>query len=337
MKDELLVLGMKRSKYEPAKLMFETEESLEGIVCIHVDDFCWGGTKQFEECVISQLKKEFLIGTMDSGSFKYVGLNIRQEAEGISVDQENYIRSVNQVEISHKKCQTKSMNLNDEEMHQYRLVVGQLNWIGTQTRPDISFDVCALSMQFGKSTIGDLMEANKVIKRVKTDQVSLFFPVLTGNIHIEGFSDASFANLSDCHSQGGFIVFIVDENGKRCPIMWKSKKIRRVVHSTLAAETLALVDLAESAYYIVKILEDIGVARDISVKCFVDNKSLVDSLRSIKEVDNKYLRISMASLKEMITKGEISSVEWVNTKNQVANCLTKKGASPASLLEAITR
>ena len=274
---------------------------------------------------------------MDSGSFKYVGLNLQQEKEGISIDQENYIRSLNQIEISHKKSQRKSMNLNEDEMHQYRSVVGQLNWVGTQTRPDISFDVCALSMQFGKGTIGDLMEANKVVKRVKTDQVSLFFPVLTGNIHVEGFSDASFANLSDCHSQGGFIIFIVDENGKRCPIMWKSKKIRRVVHSTLAAETLALVDLAESAYYVVKVLEDIGVVRDIPVRCFVDNKSLVDALRSIKEVDNKYLRISMASSKEMVTKGEISSVEWVNTKNQLANCLTKKGASPAALLEAITK
>ena len=81
------------------------------------------------------------------------------------------------------------MSLNNEEIHQYRSVVGQLNWIGTQTRPDISFDVCSLSMQFGKCTIGDLMEANKVIKRVKTDQVNLFFPILTGSIHIECLSE----------------------------------------------------------------------------------------------------------------------------------------------------
>ena len=31
------------------------------------------------------------------------------------------------------------------------------------------------------------------------------------------------------------------------------------------------------------------------------------------------------------------SVEWIETKRQIANCLTKKGASPVTLLEAVTR
>lgn len=336
-KDELVRLGMRTSKFDPAMFMFNKGDTLEGIVCIHVDDFCWGGTERFEECVMSRLKKDFLVGTTDSGQFKYVGINIKQEAGGISLDQEHYIKSLHQVEISQKKGQRKDMNLNEDEMHRYRSVVGQLNWIGTQTRPDISFDVCSLSMRFGKCTIGNLMDANKVIKRVKTDQIRLFFPVLTGDVYLECYSDASFANLNDCGSQGGFIIFLADENGKRCPIMWKSRKIRRIAKSTLAAETMALLEVAESAYYIGKILEDIGIGRKVPVKCFVDNKSLVDALRSMKKVEDKYLRINIACLKEMLERNEISSVEWIETKKQVANCLTKKGASPLTLIEAITQ
>ena len=335
-RDELMRLGMESSRFDPAMFIWKKGDSLEGIVCIHVDDFCWGGSKQFEDFVISKLEKDFLVGTTDSGNFKYVGLNIKQEREGIRLDQENYIKSLHQIEISQRKSQRRNMNLNEEEMHQFRSVVGQLNWIGTQTRPDISFDVCYLSMKFGKCTIEDLMEVNKVIKRVKTDQVSLFLPILDGNIHLECYSDASFANLSDCHSQGGFIIFIANGNGRRCPIMWKSRKIRRVVNSTLAAETMALVEVAESAHYIQRILEDIGI-HGVPVKCFVDNKSLVDALSSMKKVDNKYLRINIAMLKEMLEKGEINSVEWIDTKKQLANCLTKKGASPATLIEAITQ
>ena len=335
-KEELLTLGMKRSKYIPAMFVFMLEDKLEGIVCIHVDDFCWGGSRKFEDCVVSKFKKDFMIGTAESGAFKYIGLNIRQLENGIIMDQESYIKSLHQVDICHRKGKRKDLSLNSEETHLYRSVVGQLNWIGTQTRPDISFDVCSLSMRFGKCTIGDLMEANKVINRVKTEQVSLFFPVLTGEIHLLCYSDASFANLSSCHSQGGFIIFLCDERGRRCPIMWKSRKIRRVVHSTLAAETLSLVEAAESAYYIREILEDIGIVKDVKVICMVDSKSLVDALKSMKDVDNKYLRISIASLKEMIDRKEITSVQWVDTKQQLANCLTKKGGSPVSLLEAIT-
>ena len=336
-KKEMLRLGMSISKFDPAMFMFRKDGRLEGIVCIHVDDYCWGGTGYFEGLVIAKLKKHFLVGIVDSGHFKYVGLNVKQKDKGISLDQESYIKGLNQIEISQKKCQKKDMGLNDEEVHQYRSVVGQLNWIGTQTRPDISFDVCSLSVRFGKCTMGDLMEANKVVKRVKTDQISLFFPELKGEIHLECFSDAAFANLCDSGSQGGFLIFLKDEIGNRCPIMWKSKKIRRVVTSTLAAETLALLEVAESACYLSKIIEDIGIGMEskVKIKCFVDNKSLVESLGSMKKVENKYLRINMACIKEMIERGDILSVEWVDTRRQLANCLTKKGASAGTLIEII--
>ena len=100
---------------------------------------------------------------------------------------------------------------------------------------------------------------------------------------------------------------------------------------------LALVEVAESAYYDGKMLEDISIGGRLPVKCSADNKSLVDALRSLKKVDNKYLRINITSLKERIQKGEISSVEWIDTRKQLANCLTKKGASLITLLKAITR
>ena len=49
-------------------------------------------------------------------------MNIKQEADGINLE-ETYIKSIHEVEISQKK----NMNLNKEEVHQYRSIVGQLN------------------------------------------------------------------------------------------------------------------------------------------------------------------------------------------------------------------
>ena len=181
------------------------------------------------------------------------------------------------------------------------------------------------------------MDANKVVKRVKTNQIGIFLPALTGDLHLQCYSDASFANLSDCGSQGGLIVFLADSKGHRCPIMWKSRRIRRVVKSTLAAETMALLEAAESGCYIGRIFEDIGIAERLPIKCYVDNKSLVGALRSVKKVDDKYLRINIACLKDMLERKDITTVEWVDTGKQLANCLTKKGASPHALLEAISK
>ena len=47
--------------------------------------------------------------------------------------------------------------------------------------------------------------------------------------------DASIGNLPDGGTQGGYIIFLANEKGKVIPI-WNSKKIRRVVRSTLAVK-----------------------------------------------------------------------------------------------------
>ena len=61
------------------------------------------------------------------------------------------------------------------------------------------------------------------------------------------FSDASHANLPDRYSSaGGYIIFLIGNNKRSCPLAWEAKKIRRVVKSTLAAETLALVEAVDS-------------------------------------------------------------------------------------------
>ena len=74
---------------------------------------------------------------------------------------------------------------------------GQLSWLATQTRPDISFDAFQLSTVLNRATQKDGKVANKIIKKVKQENVKLKFRKL-GNIkdlHIEMFSDASLGNM----------------------------------------------------------------------------------------------------------------------------------------------
>ena len=60
-------------------------------------------------------------------------------------------------------------------------------------------------------------------------------------------------------------------------------------------------------------------------------------LDSKKNVDDKRLRIDLAILRDLLQKKEVSSIQWIDTHGQLANCLTKKGASPAQVLAAISR
>lgn len=83
----------------------------------------------------------------------------------------------------------------------------------------------------------------------------------------------------------------------------------RVVKSTLSAETLALLDCAETAVYLAKILDEISDCGGLRVKCYVDNTSLVDALQSYKGVEDKRLRIDIAVLCNML--GEERLMKWI--------------------------
>ena len=167
----------------------------------------------------------------------------------------------------------------------------------------LNIQTCDLHVLFKNATMDELLRLNKLINRVKVSSFEILFPQMSSisSCHIEGYADASFANLQGGKSQGGFIIFLVDTNGKRCPILWQSRAIRRVVKSTLAAETLSLVECAENGVYLSLILKELTGTK-VDVKCFVDNKSLVDSIHSSKSVDDRRLRVDIAVLRDMIDR-----------------------------------
>ena len=49
----------------------------------------------------------------------------------------------------------------------------------------------------------------------------------------------------------------------------------------------------------------------------------------------KRLKIELCSIRESLEKGEIKCKKWVNSKNQLANCLAKEGASQEKLYDAL--
>ena len=117
--------------------------------------------------------------------------------------------------------------------------IGQLNWLAGQIRPDLAFCVNNLNSVSGEFSSENLSCLNKVIKHAKCQFLPIKFPsdLNFNDIRVICFSDASFGNVKNGGSQGGYIIFVADKWGKCAPVSWSSK---RVVKSTLAVETLAL-------------------------------------------------------------------------------------------------
>ncbi len=180
--------------------------------------------------------------------------------------------------------------------------------------------------------------ANKVLSRIKRNCLLIKFPSLKNlnKISLKCFSDASLNNLSSGNSCGGFIIFLVGENRESCPISWKSKSVKRVVRSAIASEACVAVDALDCSYYLSYLLNEI-LKNDtgIPVDAYVDNKSLYLNVHSTTMVDERRLRIDISAIQEMINKNEIRNFNWISTKMQLADTLTKRGSNPANLTRVL--
>ena len=83
-------------------------------------------------------------------------------------------------------------------------------------------------------------------------------------------------------------------------LTWHSNKIKRVVRSTLGAETLSLCDGLEDAIQHRALLKELLNVNnfDLRILAFVDNKNLVESIYSTSLVENKRLRNDIGVIKE---------------------------------------
>ena len=263
---------------------------------------------------------------------------IQQCHNGIYISQQEYAKGIEEINISPTRTNQLEEPINEEEKSSLRSVIGQLNWLGLQTRPDLAYDICDLSTSLKNGTVNLLKRANKVIKKAKFYEVSLFFPKMDlDDVSVTAFADASHGNLTDGNSQGG--MFIEVRSGRdSCPVEWQSKRIRRAASSTLAAETIALVEALNNAIYIKHMIMEIlrKTSNQIPVTCITDNYSLYQTAHSTTSVGDRRLRIELAIIREAIAEKEVN-LSWVKSQDQLADCFTKKGSDTHKLIERIMK
>ena len=134
---------------------------------------------------------------------------------------------------------------------------------------------------------------------------------------------------------GAQIVFLKDKEGNACPLAWQAVKIKRVVKSTIAAEALSLLEGIELCIYLKTLILTLVENKTLEIIAIIDNKSVVEALYSTKMVDDKRRRIDISAIKQYLDNDEISSVMWCPGKQQIANAMTKRGASNRDLLHIL--
>ena len=114
----------------------------------------------------------------------------------------------------------------------------------------------------------------------------------------------------------------MDLQNNKCPIVWQSRRARRVAHSATEAEALALGAAAvDEVIYLNAMWTEIFNG-GLKMKVMTDSKTLERGIHSSTNVTNKKLRIEIASLRENMAKENLT-VEWIDAGRQVADVLLK--------------
>ena len=315
---------------------------VHGVLGIHVDDGIGGGDGYFSK-VIKELRAIYNFGSYDEGEFNFTGIHFRQWLDGsIEMDQTTYIEKIAPIHIPRERRIRCNASLTPEEVKELRRLNGSLQYAAVHTRPDLAAKVGFLQTRINQGQVHHLIEANRVLHEAKTHRVSLMIvPISEEHVTFCTFSDASFATSKDNNSYQGTLVMITDwrmlanEKAVIVPVAWCSKKIARVVRSTLSAEVVSLsgsIDRMSWLRLLWEWLKDpsINLASPEEILQKAPQASLVTDCKSAFDISTKTAIPSCSELRTQLEclllrerLQENCKLRWVHSRAMLADCLTK--------------
>ena len=336
--EKLEQLGFEKSCQDPALYLYKEDDILEGLIAIHVDDFLHAGTDNFENNIIPKLLKDLVVGKTEINNFTYTGFHIEQSKDRITLDQHEYLNSIEIPTFDAKRMKESASPLKPEETTTLRQIMGKVNWVIRATRPDLSYEMVHISSKFHNGTIEDMKQAAKVMAKMQMNKAYITIPNIGNldNAELWCFSDASHGNICDRQeSVIAYIILIANKDTKQAaPIAWKAGKPKRTCLSTLEAETLAMEQALTAAIGIQQMGEECLNIK-IPIVGVVDNYSSYESIRSNKQVANARLRREIHCVKQMQKHGHVEKVMWLQGNMMLADCMTKRGMPGTNLLETL--
>ena len=255
LKNALLGLGFTISPMDPCLFVLPKksisspeEPKIHGVLGVHVDDGLGGGDQVFNHA-IKMLEKRFPFGSQRQGSFTFTGINLVQDHNGdINLNQKEYINDIPPINVARERRQQLDSQVTHQDLQDLRGLIGSLQYAASNTRPDLSCRLSLLQARITCARVADLLHGNRLLMDAKRNSdTSIRIQALEpSKVRFLSFSDAAFATREKAHSQKGCLIMATTDEVNEArsapvsPLLWFSKKINRVVSSTLASETFAL-------------------------------------------------------------------------------------------------
>ena len=357
--EELQRLQFEQSPFDPCVFILRNPKTHQpdGIIGLHVDDGLCGGNSRFESVMV-ELEKKYPFGSKKVQAFTFTGIDMTQAPDkSIRLSQSNYVRKIEPIKISKERRTQLHESVTESERQSLRGLIGSLQYAAVHTRPDLSSRLSFLQSDINKATVETLISGNQALYEAKRhhDVSIVIQPIPISDLRFLAFSDASFASKSNPSSHTGSIIMATHSDiscNVSCPVSplsWGCKKIQRVVTSTLAAETVSLSTVLDQLSWIrlcwswmldhrvqwqkpdqaLKTLPEAISTATFNAQSWsgdvaaTDCKSLYDLVTRTAPPQCTEFRTQLAAraIKDLLEEG--TSLRWVHSGAQLADCLTK--------------
>ena len=353
----LRAAGFIRSKFDPCLYQLrDASGKLVGIYGVHVDDCATGGEGELYEKALAQLKRvfEFRKWRLDDGEF--CGARYTQDpvSFAITMSQDKFCDKLRPLRLSKSRQAQKFDPLTQEEIRCLRAINGGLNWLATQSRPDLSTQVSFSQQSFPEPTVADALAANNAVRRAKQHSALpiVFQPITPLELSVMCHSDAAYANGREGSTQAGYLLSFTSKHindGQLCawtPAYWRSQRLPRVVNSTLSAEAQSMNAATGMLEWIMLLLSEIldgpqalraswVSPPERSSTALTDCKSLFDHLvsKSSPTLDDKRTALDVVIIRESLQRLG-THLRWIPTDRMIADALTKESIEAMDLIRA---
>jgi hypothetical protein len=261
----------------------------------------------------------------------YLGMNVRQENDSITIDQAQYIQQMLESEKAQDIAPSKTPGNTQKPLKQelgevdpvfrtaYQSTVGKILYAANAVRPDIAFTAGYLARYMSNPNQTHMDAARRALAYLKETQYR-GIRYKKGNLNIHGYSDSDHGG-EDGKSTSSYIFFIA--NGA---VAWKSQKQKTVAMSTEAAEYIAAGEAAKQAIWMKNFINELNIkgCQIEQVPIYIDNNSALSLTKNpVFHAKTKHLDLRHHWIREKVNDTKELTTHRVATKENVADIGTK--------------
>ena len=200
----------------------------------------------------------------------------------------------------------------------YQSAIGNLLYLSSQTRPDITYAVSSVSRFCSDPSKTHWMAVKRIIRYLKgTRNYGLYYT--KDKSVMSGYSDADWAgDNEDRRSTSGYVFVMCG-----AAVSWRSKKQPCVALSTAEAEYIALAGAVQECVWLQRLMIDLNLPDDKPTSLYEDNQAAIAISKNPQfHGRTKHIDIKFHYVREQVESGTVNLL-YCPTNDMLADIFTK--------------